>query len=196
MYIFRQLALEASAVLLLLPVYCILNKYWLHNGKKAALYWLLSCYFACVYALVGLPNVTYIRFDPNVNLIPFLGLVDDLKNCILNVVLFLPLGFLLPLMCDRFRAIKTAAWTGFGASLTIELLQIFAGRATDVNDLIANTLGAVLGYLMAHICVKKRPMVNGTGRELLLVSGLCIGTMFFLQPFLTRWLWGMIFLGT
>ena len=192
MYILYYLALEASSVILLVPAFFILNRKWLHDRKKTAVYWMISCYIACVYALVGLPNVTYIRFEPNVNWIPLIGIPDDLKNCLLNIVWFLPLGFLFPLLCDRFQSIKSVARTGFLASLSIEFLQIFSGRTTDVNDLITNSFGAVLGFLLAHFFVPKRPVINGTVRELGLVSGFSVGVMFFVQPFLTRLIWTVL----
>lgn len=189
MYILRYLALEASAILLLAPVYCILDKCWLHNGRKAALYWLFSCYLGCVYALVGLPNVTYIRFEPNLNWVPLLGMRKDLKNCLLNIALFVPLGFLLPLMSRSFRSAGATVCTGFSTSLAIEFLQIFSGRTSDVNDLLTNTVGSLLGYCLVRICVRKRPVVHGTRGELVLVTAFCVGTMFFLQPILTGFLW-------
>ncbi len=40
-------------------------------------------------------------------------------------------------------------------SLTIEVLQLFLFRATDINDLIMNTLGALVGYLAAKVIIRK-----------------------------------------
>ena len=40
-------------------------------------------------------------------------------------------------------------------SLTIEVLQLFVFRATDINDLIMNTLGALVGYLAAKVIIRK-----------------------------------------
>ena len=40
-------------------------------------------------------------------------------------------------------------------SLTIEVLQLFVFRATDINDLIMNTLGALVGYLVAKVIIRK-----------------------------------------
>lgn len=37
---------------------------------------------------------------------------------------------------------------GFGTSFAIEVLQMFCGRTTDVDDLLMNTLGALIGYWM------------------------------------------------
>ncbi len=70
-------------------------------------------------------------------------------NVLLNVAMFCPLGFLLPLLGKKFRKWYLAIPTGFGASLAIELLQLATGRGIcDVDDLFANTLGAVVGYYL------------------------------------------------
>ncbi|ARF73559.1 VanZ family protein [Kitasatospora albolonga] len=68
-----------------------------------------------------------------------------------NVIMFMPLGFLLPLFLPRLGRGRTVLVCAL-VSLGIELLQLVQyivlanGRAVDVNDLIANTLGGLLGY--------------------------------------------------
>ncbi|MEW2066486.1 VanZ family protein [Streptomyces sp. NPDC007346] len=68
-----------------------------------------------------------------------------------NVIMFLPLGFLLPLLLPRLGRGRTVLACAL-ISLGIEVVQLFQyvvfanGRAVDVNDLIANTLGGLLGY--------------------------------------------------
>lgn len=62
-----------------------------------------------------------------------------------NVVMYLPLGLLLPLVWGK------ASWwrvTGLGLALSLvtELVQPVVGRSFDVDDLIANTLGTLVGY--------------------------------------------------
>ena len=82
---------------------------------------------------------------------------SDCKNSLLNVLLFVPLGFFLPLFWKKFSAFGYTLLFGFCTSLLIELLQIFTFRATDVNDLMTNTVGTVLGYLLARIVLKLFP---------------------------------------
>ena len=70
-------------------------------------------------------------------------------NVLLNVAMFGPLGFLLPLLSKKFRKWYLTIPTGFGTSLLIELIQLTMGRGIcDVDDLFCNTLGAVIGYFM------------------------------------------------
>ena len=61
-------------------------------------------------------------------------------------MLFVPLGFFLPLLYQGFASIRRAAGTGFLFSLSIELIQMFDMGTTDINDLITNTAGCCLGY--------------------------------------------------
>ena len=73
-------------------------------------------------------------------------------NVLLNIALFVPLGFLLPLLSKPFRKWYAALGAGFGVSLLIELSQFFTGRGMcDVDDLFTNTLGAMLGWCAAML---------------------------------------------
>lgn len=84
----------------------------------------------------------------SVNLIPFSSMSDRMYMLnVLNVFMFMPLGFLLPLIWKRYRRGIKVVFIGFFMSLTIEICQLFCNRATDVDDLIMNTLGAFVGYI-------------------------------------------------
>lgn len=73
-------------------------------------------------------------------------------NVLLNIALFVPLGFLLPLLSKPFRKWYAALGAGFSVSLLIELSQFFTGRGMcDVDDLFTNTLGAMLGWCAAML---------------------------------------------
>jgi glycopeptide antibiotics resistance protein len=67
-----------------------------------------------------------------------------------NVVLFLPLGFLLPMLAPRLGRFWPAVGAGFALSAAIELSQVALPgvRRADVNDVLMNTLGAALGHLL------------------------------------------------
>ena len=179
--------------LIFLPVYLILNKTCFHNTGKSILYYLFSCYLSVVYVLVGLPYVLYIRPEMNLNLIPLAGILNDWKNSLLNVLLFIPLGVMLPLLWNKFRQEKNILSFGFLVSLAIELMQTLTYRATDVNDLITNTLGAYLGFLCAKIFLQKRkPIVESKTHELVIVLSVVLLVMFFVYPFVSSALWDWI----
>ena len=79
-----------------------------------------------------------------------------------NVVLFMPLGFLLPMLVPWFDRFWRTVATGFVLSSLIELSQVaFPGvRRADVNDVLMNTLGAAVGYLVYRLAVRA-----GSGRR-------------------------------
>lgn len=81
-----------------------------------------------------------------INLVPFNS--SGVITYILNVIMFMPLGFLLPLIWDQCRSLRKVFFVGLCFSLSIEFCQLFNHRATDINDLMMNSLGAVLGYLI------------------------------------------------
>ena len=198
MYRFYLAAVDLlPGALLLAPVYFVLNKVYLRNSGKSVLYYLFSCYLSVIYILVGLPNVIYIRPELNLNLIPFLGIVADWKNSILNILLFIPMGMSLPILWNRFRTKNRTILLGFGASLAIELLQILTYRATDINDVITNTVGTYLGFLCARILLKKSAalthMANekNTG-ELWIVVIAVVLIMFFAYPLVSAVLWDIL----
>jgi glycopeptide antibiotics resistance protein len=73
-----------------------------------------------------------------------------------NVLIFVPLGFLPPLLWKRWRHLWAAVPLSAGVSCLIEFLQLFLGRSVDVDDLILNTLGGLMGYLLFCLLPKKR----------------------------------------
>ena len=88
--------------------------------------------------------ITYGKLDNSINLIPFSS--EGAMTYILNIIMFMPLGFLLPLIWENFRNAKKVVLMGFLMSLTIEICQLFNIRTTDIDDLMMNTLGALVGY--------------------------------------------------
>lgn len=80
-----------------------------------------------------------------INLIPFSHTIDQTAY-LLNVLLFVPLGILVPLIWDRLCRTLPMLGVSFGFSLLIELSQLLNNRSTDVDDLILNTLGGLVGF--------------------------------------------------
>ena len=181
------------AAIVLFPVFGVLyGTAFDFERKKSVLYCLFCLYLSAVFALVGIPNVTYFRPEVNLNWIPFAGMIEDLKNCVLNVALFVPLGIFLPLLWHRFRKGSVCVLFGFGLSLAIELLQMLTFRATDVNDLITNTAGTLLGFLTARAVTAKIPAVGKGSKDAYLLCLLSFAVMFFIHPFLSPLIWDRI----
>lgn len=67
-------------------------------------------------------------------------------NLLANVGLFMPIGFLLPLLRSRITRLKHVFVVGVTVSVAIEVVQFFFGRSADVDDVILNVLGVCVGY--------------------------------------------------
>ncbi|WP_236690290.1 VanZ family protein [Guptibacillus hwajinpoensis] len=77
------------------------------------------------------------------------------KNVGGNILLLMPLGFFAPMLLDMYKRLKNTLLLGLLASLSIECLQfvelllgIGMGRVVDIDDVICNVLGTVLGFLI------------------------------------------------
>lgn len=80
--------------------------------------------------------------------------MQNWRSLYLNVAMFIPLGVLLPLMFDIFKKWYFMLAAGAGASLLIEVSQYVTGRGLfDADDLLTNTLGAMLGYSFVTIFI-------------------------------------------
>ena len=189
------LLIEAfAAVAVLLPCFLLLNRVVFHSRRRTALYFLFALYLAAVYHLTGLPTVLFITFDVNLNLIPFEIFTKELVLSLLNMAMFVPLGIYLPLFLGKNRSLKSTMLFGLGATVTIELAQLLTYRATDINDLITNTVGALLGYLLFRLAHKLRPVGIAHAKErgdLLLILAVTAAGMFFVQPLIATFLYGI-----
>ncbi|MBY6038358.1 VanZ family protein [Fictibacillus nanhaiensis] len=78
------------------------------------------------------------------------------KNIFGNVMLFFPLGLLLPSAFQRFSSWRFIFIAGFGTSFVIEVLQNeYAQRIFDIDDILLNGIGSMIG-LICYKIIKKR----------------------------------------
>ena len=124
--------------------------------------WLLFAYLGALALLVFLPFGRGMDLGDRLNLEPFatidraleLGSRSPSFRLMLgNVAAFVPLGILLPMIVRTRWSLAFVAIGALGLSAAIELGQLvisvwlgYAYRSTDVDDIILNTLGAVVGY--------------------------------------------------
>lgn len=81
-----------------------------------------------------------------------LGAFAVASNLLGNVLIFVPFGFFMP-MASKYRNFFATAFYGFGISLCVEIFQLITRVGSfDVDDLLLNTIGAVLGYIIFVIC--------------------------------------------
>lgn len=90
------------------------------------------------------------------------GLLAMALNIFGNVVGFVPFGYILPVMNYRFQNVLLVTVNGFSLSLCVETVQlVFRVGCFDVDDLVLNTLGAFLGYVLFWLCNEIRRKLYG-----------------------------------
>ncbi|ANS74202.1 hypothetical protein AWM70_06080 [Paenibacillus yonginensis] len=77
------------------------------------------------------------------------------KNLFGNIVLFIPLGVFPPLLREKFFRFKPFILLVVSILLAVELVQLFTRVGSfDVDDLILNLFGALIGFLLVKFCTK------------------------------------------
>ncbi|QWW19434.1 VanZ family protein [Schaalia sp. 19OD2882] len=113
----------------------------------------------------------------SLNLVPFRYETETswhLREVLDNVVLFIPFGAYLRMAADRIPVATTILVVAVG-SLCLELAQyVLAVGASDVTDLITNTVGGALGAL-AHAALSRFVDRGVLDKVLLIVSGILMG---------------------
>ena len=142
-----------SGYVFMVPVF-VLYFLWLKKLGRTQSFLHTAAVFVFGYYLFGLLTVTGIGFTstmtfrPNISWTPFIGMITGPIDTILNIILFVPLGFFLPLLYKKYHHLKTVALTGFLFSLAVEIVQMFGWGSSDINDLMTNTAGACIGFLV------------------------------------------------
>lgn len=68
-----------------------------------------------------------------------------------NVVMFIPVGCLFPLVCEKRASFWQTAVYSFAFSFSIEFVQYFTGRVSDIDDLLMNFAGGIIGFILFKI---------------------------------------------
>lgn len=76
------------------------------------------------------------------------------RNIILNILMFVPLGILLPLIFKNCRKYWVTYLVGLFFTLIIEVIQLISGRGIfEIDDIFNNTLGCIIGYGIVMIFI-------------------------------------------
>lgn len=138
------------------------------SKKKFILHNLFYVYISLVIYLTLMPIITSIPFIFNheyvsMYLLPFDDYFqqngDATFQIIINIIMFIPLGFTLPML--KKRGFINVLLISFLFTLSIEILQplLNSFRISDITDVITNTTGGVVGYIL-YLCLK--PLLNKT----------------------------------
>lgn len=155
-------------ILLLAPVYLLVRRPWRRKSGREWGVMLFLLFNAALLTLAlegdyGTPRemlasaVSRISSGEGINLVPFrtisgffAGAKGDrfLVNILGNVVMFMPWGFGLAALWERFRTPLRIAALSLAITVFIEASQLFIGRSVDVDDLMLNFAGSMLGALV------------------------------------------------
>ena len=155
------------------------------NYKKEILYLIFVCYIVGLFNLVLVPrnfwNTIWHNIFYNLNENPFEGIFDFSYNFIPtiykiiigeyalgswvktmivgNLLMFIPMGILLSLCFKNFKK-KNMFKYAILIPLAIEVIQLVVGRSFDIDDLVMNFLGIVIGYYIVELVKKLKCLIN------------------------------------
>lgn len=158
--------------------------FWFNEGIR----FLFTLYILLVVSVTFFPLALWFDFNWErikfgVNVIPFVSIIQNIgqigkaydgdalfmikliiRNVGGNILLFMPLGVLVPLLSKKYKDFKRTLILGLWMSLCIESIQFFEllaggiGRAVDIDDVVCNTIGVIVGfyiYIMTITYVEK-----------------------------------------
>lgn len=169
-----------------LPGVLLFLYYTDRNRFKKKWFWavLFVVYMNVMFCVVGIPSAQFVRWNPEINWIPFRDFSSaNIVGMSLNILMFIPFGAFLPIYFGRFWKMSTTVLAGAFMSFTIEVLQLFTFRLTDIDDLIMNTLGTLLGYGIGAIIVHKQKerLVDHDVMKLIAIIGICMLVVVFVN---------------
>ncbi|WP_342510450.1 VanZ family protein [Sporosarcina sp. FSL K6-1522] len=82
-----------------------------------------------------------------------------------NICIFMPIGFMVPLLWSKCNRLWKVALIGFSISLFIETTQLTQARSSDIDDLWLNTVGSMLGYGTYYFMNKYFPHIGRTFKK-------------------------------
>ena len=155
------------------------------NYKREILYLIFICYIVGLFNLVLVPinfwNIIWYNIFYNFNENPFAGIFDFSYNFIPtiykiiigeytpdswvkamivgNFLMFIPMGILLSLCFENVNK-KNIFKYAVLIPLAIEVLQLVVGRSFDIDDLVMNFLGIVIGYFIMELVKKIKCLIN------------------------------------
>lgn len=141
--------------------------------KKSRIWAVLFCLYGALMLWLLFDRTGYVEGIPyreqlKMNLVPFQTIVlflkilnhpqywkDAVVNLFGNIMMFIPLGFLLPEVFPRLGRLWKTLLATAGIITLVELAQLFTLLGScDTDDLILNVAGAAIGYGL-HKCMRR-----------------------------------------
>lgn len=123
---------------------------------KELLSYIFVIYIMCLFYVVTFQDVSW----SSSNFIPFkeifrykVGTKLFFKNVLGNMIMFIPYGFFISYFL-KLKKVYSASLMILLTSVTIEVTQLLIGRVFDVDDIMLNLLGGIIGFAIYYIIYK------------------------------------------
>ncbi|MCI8412097.1 MAG: VanZ family protein [Clostridia bacterium] len=142
---------------LYLPILLYLRKKGKSVIRQISYIGLICSVFLIVFATILFVPITFHPQEYILNIKPFnwIGNIDSFQQVVVekipNIILFIPLGFFIPTVLKSKRKLYKVALISFVITFSVEFFQYFIGRSSDIDDIITNILGAIIGYVMFKV---------------------------------------------
>lgn len=155
--IFGALLIAGLLVLVLLINELVRN--WSRINKVVLVLFVIYAVCVCYLTIMGRET----KAHSTINVVPFQRIMKQLEkgdqqmlnHLFLNVLMMVPFGILVPLIHERLNKFSYAFLSGMMVSIVIETVQlVFRLGECDIDDVISNTLGAAIGYLICSLTLK------------------------------------------
>ena len=111
--------------------------------------------------LEGLGTANFIPFKTIKMYIKYADKLNSFENLAGNIMAFVPFGFLLPLVRKNESKLADIFANALILVIGIEVFQLFSAfGAFDVDDVILNCFGAVIGYFIYNKCYHLFPVLR------------------------------------
>lgn len=174
----------ANILLILLPLYLFLRRPWRRERKRECALCLFVLFMSGLLILVlegnwQSPSLmvksagTRLSIGYAVNLVPFRSIRSFfchfhfsvfLVNIVGNIVMFFPWGFGLPLLWKKRQSVLSSLLSCALLLIFIETAQLFIERSVDIDDLILNFTGGMIGAAGYFLVRKRTPDIGKLAR--------------------------------
>ena len=154
---------DGLTIIIGIVIYILICIFIHKKYKKEKIYYVFStimfCYFMCIAKLTLFPIVMIglpANIKESINIIPFHNGIN--RTDILNLIMTIPLGIGIPFI-TKINNIKKILLLGLCFGLGIETIQYletfltkgFSYRIIDINDVIFNFTGTVIGFFVLYV---------------------------------------------
>lgn len=166
----RDLIFTYTAMITVFIIFYLTNKHYKANSSHLLICMIFTTAMLCIYKLTGISPIS--GFHTNIELsrvaitpfeniriiissaIKHNNIIYAVKNILGNIILFIPIGLFIPLLSKPLRKFKYTLLFGISISFLIECSQLFLIRGSDIDDIILNTIGTIIGFCLYKLVNK------------------------------------------